>query len=185
MLRLPIHRAVRFLLVTPHYPENVGASCRAIKTMGFSEIGLVKPSRLASIDHPMAEKMAVKSNDVLESALIFDNLDEAVVGFDLVVATTSRRGVSGVVGPEAVAEKLVLLANAGKRGCIVFGNEKSGLTGDELGRADLYLRIPMAAPQPSINLAQAVQIVSYQLFRAALDQRPKEAAHADPEDEAP
>ena len=61
MLRLPIHRAVRFLLVSPHYPENVGAACRAIKTMGFSEIGLVKPSRLASTDHPMAEKMAVKS----------------------------------------------------------------------------------------------------------------------------
>jgi TrmH family RNA methyltransferase len=171
MLRLPIHRAVRFLLVTPHYPENVGAACRAIKTMGFSEIGLVKPSRLASIDHPMAEKMAVKSTDVLQGASIFDNLDEAVVGFELVVATTSRRGVSGVVGPEAVAEKLVLLANAGKRGCIVFGNEKSGLTSEELGRADLYLRIPMAAEQPSINLAQAVQIVSYQLFRAALDAR--------------
>jgi TrmH family RNA methyltransferase len=169
MLRLPIHRAVRFLLVTPHYPENVGACCRAIKTMGFSEIGLVKPSKLASVDHPMAEKMAVKSTDVLSSAQIFDNLDEAVVGFDLVVATTSRRGVSGVVGPEAVAERLVSLAGLGKRGCIVFGNEKSGLDAEDMSRADLFLRIPMAADQPSINLAQAVQIVSYQLLRAALD----------------
>jgi len=171
MLRLPIHRAVRFLLVTPHYPENVGAACRAIKTMGFSEIGLVKPSRLAGIDHPMAEKMAVKSTDVLRDALIFDNLDEAIVGFEFVVATTSRRGVSGVIGPEAVAQKLVGLAGSGKRGCILFGNEKSGLTADEVDRADAYLRIPMAADQPSINLAQAVQIVAYQLFRAALDAR--------------
>src|SRR5262245_53850038 len=143
MLRLPIHRAVRFLLVTPHYPENVGASCRAIKTMGFTEIGLVNPSRLASVDHPMAEKMAVKSTDVLEGALLFDNLDEAVVGFDLVVATTSRRGVSGVLGPEAIAEKMVTLAQSGKRSCVVFGNEKSGLTADEVSRADLFLRIPM------------------------------------------
>lgn len=171
MLRLPIHRAVRFLLVSPHYPENVGAACRAIKTMGFSEIGLVKPSRLASIDHPMAEKMAVKSGDVLKEALLFDNLDEATVGFELVVATTSRRGVSGIVSPEAVAEKLVFLAQNGKRGCIVFGNEKSGLTAEDVARADLFLRIPMAADQPSINLAQAVQIVAYQLFRAALDEK--------------
>jgi len=171
MLRLPIHRAVRFLLVSPHYPENVGAACRAMKTMGFTEIGLVRPSRLASSDHPMAEKMAVKSTDVLKGALIFDNLDEAVVGFDLVIATTSRRGVSGVVGPEAAAEKLVSLAARNKRSCIVFGNEKSGLTADEVGRADLFLRIPMAADQPSINLAQAVQLVSYQLFRAALATR--------------
>ena len=169
MLRLPIHRAVRFLLVSPHYPENVGACCRAIKTMGFSEIGLVKPSKLASVDHPMAEKMAVKSTDVLAGAQIFDNLDEAVVGFDLVVATTSRRGVSGVVGPEAVAERLVSLAGSSKRGCIVFGNEKTGLDAKDMSRADLFLRIPMAADQPSINLAQAVQIVSYQLLRAALD----------------
>ena len=84
-----------------------------------------------------------------------------------------------VVCSEAVAEKLVLLANAGKRGCIVFGNEKSGLTSEELGRADLYLRIPMAAEQPSINLAQAVQIVSYQLLRAALDARSQAGTQTD------
>jgi len=183
MLRLPIHRAVRFLLVSPHYPENVGAACRAIKTMGFSEIGLVKPSRLASTDHPMAEKMAVKSGDVLQQALLFDNLDEATVGFELVVATTSRRGVSGIVGPEVVAEKLVQLAQASKRGAIVFGNEKSGLTADEVARADLFLRIPMAAEQPSINLAQAVQIVAYQLFRAALDTKERAEREAGRKDD--
>ena len=115
--------------------------------------------------------MAVKSGDVLQQALLFDNLDEATVGFELVVATTSRRGVSGIVGPEAVADRLVRLAQTGKRGAIVFGNEKSGLTADEVARADLFLRIPMAAEQPSINLAQAVQIVAYQLFRAALDEK--------------
>lgn len=176
MLRLPIHRAVRMILVTPHYPENVGAACRAMKTMGFTELGLVRPSKLASPDHPMAIKMAVKSTDVLEGAILFDNLDEAIVGFDWVCATTARRGVSGIVGPERLATTLVDLAAQGRRACIVFGNEKSGLSSAELARADVFLRIPMAAAQPSINLAQAVQLVSYQLLRAALDRKDRRAA---------
>ena len=171
MLKLPIHRSTRFLLVAPHYPENLGAAARAIKTMGFVELGLVRPSRLATPDHPMAVKMAVKSLDVLEATKIFDNLDEALVGSDLVVATTSRRGVSGVLSPREVAERAVPLAAKSRRITIMFGNEKTGLSRDELGSAELLLRIPMAADQPSINLAQATQLVAYELFCKGLKER--------------
>jgi TrmH family RNA methyltransferase len=119
----------------------------------------------------MARKMAVKSLDVLEQAMLFDNLDEALVGDALVVATTSRRGVSGVLPPHAIAEKACDSAKRGHRVSIVFGNEKTGLTSRELGRAELMLRIPMAADQPSVNLAQAAQIVAYELLCVALAQR--------------
>ena len=171
VLKLPIHRATRFLLVSPHYPENLGACARAIKTMGFSELGLVRPSRLATPDHPMAVKMAVKSLDVLQATKIFDNLDEALVGSDLVVATTSRRGVSGVLPPSKVAEHAVGMARHSQRVTIVFGNEKTGLSKSELASAELLLRIPMAADQPSINLAQATQLVAYELFCKGLEER--------------
>lgn len=171
MLELPIHRAVRFLIVSPHYPENLGACCRAMKTMGFLRIGLVRPSRLAVPSHPMAEKMAVKSWDVLSNTEIFDNLDEAVVGANLVVGTTARRGVSGIVAPAQLALKAVDLAEQKKSIVIVFGNEKSGLTSAELAICDAIIRVPIAADQPSLNLAQAMQVITYELFSKALEAR--------------
>lgn len=171
MLKLPIHRRTRFLLVGPHYPENLGAAARAIKTMGFTELGLVRPSRLATPDHPMAVKMAVKSLDVLEATKIFDNLDEALVGSDLVVGTTSRRGVSGVLTARQLAERAIPLAARSRSITIMFGNEKTGLGRDEIRAAEVMLRIPMAADQPSINLAQAAQLVAYELFCEGLKER--------------
>lgn len=171
MLKLPVHRLTRFILVSPHYPENVGACARALKTMGFTRLGLVRPSRLAFPDHPMACKMAVKSLDVLERAELFDNLDEALVGSAMAVATTARRGVSGVMSPRQSAERALAACAQGHQVSFVFGNEKTGLTNQELARVGLTLRIPMAADQPSVNLAQATQIVAYELFSAALLQR--------------
>lgn len=181
MLELPIHRTVRFLLVGPHYPENVGAAARALKTMGFTRLGLVRPSRLALPDSPMARKMAVKSGDVLAQSQLFDNLDEALVGTDLVVATTSRRGVSYVASPRVIAHTLLKSAARGQCAAVLFGNEKTGLSAADLKQADLLLRIPIAADQPSVNLAQCVQIIAYQFFQTALaeyeTQRERDAVH--------
>src|SRR5687767_3406034 len=67
-VRLPVHDHTTFVLVRPHYPENVGACARAIKTMGFDSLALVRPSRLAVPEHPMAFKMSVRAWDVLESS---------------------------------------------------------------------------------------------------------------------
>lgn len=171
MLVLPIHAATRFVLVSPHYPENVGAAARAIKTMGFSELYLVKPGRLAVPTHEMAVKMAVKSWDVLEAARVLPTLEAAVQGVDWVVATTSHRGVSGVLTPRQACPEAVRRAAEGQEIAIVFGNEKTGLAAAELARASDRMRIPMAADQPSINLAQAAQLIAYELFVAALEAR--------------
>ncbi len=173
MLELPIHPATRIILVGPHYPENFGACARAAKTMGFTRLGIVSPSRLAVPSHPMARKMAVKSLDVLDATEIYDNVDEAIVGLDVVVATSARRGLSGVLTPSQLAPQLVEKGASGAKIGILFGNEKSGLSNEEMSRADFLMRVPIAADQPSLNLAQAVQVVVYQLFATALDAREK------------
>lgn len=171
MLTLPIHPATTFVLVCPHYPENVGASARAIKTMGFTRLALVKPSRLAIPEHEMAHKMAVKSWDVLAAARVYDDLNQAIEGADLIAITTSRSGVSDIESPRIFAKSAIAAADAGRQIVILFGNEKTGLNADLVSTIDHRIRIPMAAEQPSINLAQATQIVAYELFLAALEHR--------------
>jgi tRNA/rRNA methyltransferase len=171
MLELPIHRQTKIILVGPHYPENLGACARALKTMGFSKLGIVNPSRLAVASHEMARKMAVKSLDVLDAAQIYDSIEEAVVGVDTVVGTSARRGISGIKNPEQIAQILVAKASERRSVAILFGNEKSGLSSEDLAHADLLMRIPIAADQPSLNLAQAVQVVTYQLLASALAAR--------------
>lgn len=171
MLALPIHAHTVFVLHRPHYPENVGAAARAMKTMGFTRLTLVKPSRLASPEHEMALKMAVKSRDVLTEAPCVEALSTAVGAATLVLATTARTGVSGVLQPREAATLACRHVAAGGTVAVVFGNEKSGLTAEELTLGHERVRIPMAAHQPSVNLAQAVQIIAYELFVAALDAR--------------
>jgi len=165
---LPIHDAVTFVLVTPHYPENVGAAARAIKTMGFGHLTLVRPGRLAMPTHEMARKMAVKSLDVLERATLVASVEDAIAGSQCVVATTSRRGQSGVLTPRPLAREVVERVGRGEQIAILFGNEKTGLSAEEVALAHRCLRIPMAAEQPSINLAQAVQVIAYELLTTAL-----------------
>ena len=171
MLELPIHPLVRFVLVRPHYPENVGAAARAMKTMGFTRLVLVKPGKMAEPSHVMAVKMAVKSLDVLQSAPVVPSVAEALDDVSYCYATTARRGVSGVLTARRAARDAVERAARGERLAFIFGNEKTGLAEDDLSGAQARVRIPMVADQPSINLGQAVQLMAYELFTAALEAR--------------
>lgn len=171
MLELPIHQLLSFVLVRPHYPENVGAAARAMKTMGFTRLLLVKPGKMAEPGHVMAVKMAVKSLDVLQSAPVVASVSAALEGVSYCYATTARRGVSGVLTARRAARDAVERAARGERLAFVFGNEKTGLAEEDLQGASARVRIPMAADQPSINLGQAVQLIAYELFTAALEAR--------------
>ncbi len=177
MLELPVARATTFVLVRPHYPENVGAAARALKTMGMVRLALVKPGRLAVPEHEMARKMSVKSWDVLDATTRHDTLAEALAGASLTFATTARRGVSGVQSPRDAARRAVEHAEGGGRIAMVFGNEKSGLSTEDIEACRGRIRIPMAADQPSVNLAQAVQLVAYELFVAGLEARARTAGN--------
>jgi tRNA (cytidine32/uridine32-2'-O)-methyltransferase len=174
MLELPIHPLTCFVLVRPHYPENVGAAARAMKTMGFTRLLLVKPGKMAEPSHVMAQKMAVKSLDVLQGTPPLADLGTALEGVSFTYATTARRGVSGVLTARRAAQDAVQRAARGERIAFVFGNEKTGLAEEDLYRAQAQVRIPMAADQPSINLGQAVQLMAYELFVSALEARERQ-----------
>lgn len=180
MLELPIHPLTAFVLVRPHYPENVGAAARAMKTMGFTRLLLVKPGRMAEPSHVMAMKMAVKSLDVLQGQPPVPDVKTAIEGADYVYATTARRGVSGVLTARQAARDAVTRAARGQRLAFLFGNEKTGLAEEDLYGAGSQVRIPMAADQPSVNLGQAVQLMAYELFVSALEARERAAAGATP-----
>ncbi len=171
MLTLPIARLAVFVLVRPHYPENVGAVARAMKVMGFTRLVLVKPGRIAVPAHEMARKMAVKSADVLAAAECKSTLQEALEGCAWAFATTSRRGVSGIVTPRQAAHQAVLAADRGQSIAFVLGNEKTGLSPEDRALCAEAIRIPIAADQPSLNLAQAAQILAYELFTVGLEHR--------------
>lgn len=182
MLKLPVCVATEFVLVSPHYPENVGACARALKTMGLGRLCLVKPSRLAVPEHPMAFKMAVKSWDVLEGARVVESLSEALRGHDVIFATTARRGHKGLRTPRQAARFAHKQASLGRSIAVVLGNEKTGLTTNDLKQCQHRIRIPMAADQPSVNLAQACQLIAYEWFCAGLEERPHHIPSADEDD---
>jgi len=181
-LRLPIHDATQFVLVRPHYPENVGAAARAMKTMGFTRLTLIKPGRLAVPEHEMAFKMAVKAWDVLNDSRRVDDLGSALGDVTLVFATTARRGFSGIIQPREAAARAVQHAASGGKVAFLFGNEKTGLSEADHAWATLHVRIPMAADQPSVNLAQATQIMAYELFVEALAERTRQGTPVKLED---
>jgi TrmH family RNA methyltransferase len=179
-LVLPVAQAAVFVLVRPHYPENVGAVARAMKVMGLTRLVLVKPGRIAVPEHEMARKMAVKSGDVLMAAENKATLREALEGCAWAFATTSHRGVSGISTPRQAARRAVSAAERGERVAFVFGNEKTGLSPEDRALCAESIRIPIAADQPSLNLAQAAQILAYELFTVGLEHR--EQGREGPED---
>lgn len=163
---------VYFILVEPAVPENVGASARAIKTMGFRHLRLVKPCYHLSTG---ARMLAHGSNDILEAAPLFNSLAEAGRDLDLLVGTTANQNRSSKQDYHSSETLSAILA--GKAGGLqkiglVFGREESGLTNEELGLCDLASSIPLAAPYPSINLGQAVMIYAYALSPLLRQEKP-------------
>lgn len=154
---------IYFILVEPAVPENVGASARAIKTMGFHSLRLVNPCDHLSRE---ARMLAHGSNDILEAAEVHNSLEEAAHGIELLIGTTanqSRTTKQDYHPIEQLSEILKGKAAGLRHVGIVFGREESGLTNEELLRCDIASSIPLAAAYPSVNLGQAVMIYAYAL----------------------
>src|SRR5580658_3817476 len=154
-----------FVLFRPQSPGNIGAAARAIKNMGFDDLRLVAPGTLKSRE---AVAMAVHADDVLAHATIYPELADAIADCSIAVGTTSRRGGyrSRAVALRAAAVELDALAGANKI-ALVFGREDRGLTNRELKLCHRLVTIPTAPEYPSLNLAQAVMVVAYELMMAA------------------
>lgn len=159
---------IRIVLVGTTHPGNVGGAARAMKTMGLGDLRLVAPERYPSAE---ATAMASGADDLLARAGVHPTLAEAVAGCALVVGTTARE--RSIPWPtlelEACAGRaLAVAAPADGATALVFGRERTGLTNEELECCHAVLSIPTSEAYRSLNLAQAVQVVCYELRRKAL-----------------
>jgi len=153
------------VLVRPQQEGNIGAVARAMANMGLTRLLLVEPAPDLG---DTAFAFAMHAHSILLGAERHPSLAEALAGFDFVVATASLRDrlwPHPVVTPRALPAHLAEHA-AGARVALVFGAEVSGLTSDELARASCLVSIPAAPANPTLNLAQAVLLVAYELYVA-------------------
>jgi len=180
------------VLFKPKSSGNIGAVARALKNMGLADLRLVAPARF---NRRAAAAMAVHASDVLDNARIYPNLIAALDDCTLTVGTTCRPGPyrSSAKALRDMAAELSLASRVNKV-AIIFGPEDSGLTNQELKLCHRLLTIPTAPDYCSLNLAQAVMLVAYELMmasgvpraRAALDGvgSSDEADRAESRDEA-
>jgi tRNA (cytidine32/uridine32-2'-O)-methyltransferase len=159
---------IRFVLTRTSHPGNIGSAARAIRTMGFERLVLVAPQRFPD---PEAEALAAGAPGVLEQAVLPATLDEGLAGCTRVLGLSARRrGISlPELAPREGAAQAWQAAARGEQVALVFGNERNGLENDELARCHAMVRIPSVDDFSSLNLAQAVQVMAYELRMASLD----------------
>jgi tRNA (cytidine32/uridine32-2'-O)-methyltransferase len=165
--------AIRIVLVEPSHPGNIGAVARAMKNMALPDLVLVRPK---AYPHAEATARASGADDLLARARVVDTVADAVADCGFVAATTSRprdQNFRALDLHEAAIE--IFAKSARAPAAVLFGAERTGLTNEELALANLLIRIPANPEYPSLNLAMAVQLACYELFRAAgspADSRP-------------
>ncbi|MGF6753907.1 tRNA/rRNA methyltransferase [Paraburkholderia sp. GAS42] len=162
--------STRFVLVEPSHPGNVGAAARAVKTMGFSRLVLVAP-RVAHVQSdPEAIAMASGADDVLASAHVVPSLADALNGVQWSIALTARAREYGPpqLTPRVAAAQAREHAAHGEI-ALVFGNERTGLSNEDVERCSVLAHIPANPAYSSLNLAQAIQVLSYELRMAYLE----------------
>ncbi|GAB3266506.1 RNA methyltransferase [Chitinimonas naiadis] len=175
---------VRVVLSHTSLPRNIGSVARAMKTMGLSRLYLVNPKRFPDVE---ATTLASRADDILENAIVVASLDEALAGCTQTVATCPRVHELSVPrhNPRQIAPILVERAMQGEEVALVFGTEMSGLTNDEVRMCNRLVTIPTNPDYSSLNLAQAVQILAYEMRCAVdddighLEEKPQLAAHDD------
>jgi len=161
---------IRIVLVSPTHPGNIGATARAMKTMGIKQLYLVKPKRFPD---PQADERAAHAVDILANAKVVETLPQALQGCTLAYGTSARsralpwplqdvRPAAAQAVQEAVVAKIAF----------VFGREHAGLTNEELELCQRQILIPTSPDYSSLNLAAAVQIVCYEIYSAWLVQQP-------------
>jgi tRNA/rRNA methyltransferase len=158
--------ATSIILVRPRFPENIGSVARAMKNMGLHRLILVDG---CSPLHVNAYKLASGADDILERAEEFLTLKEAISEMGCVVGVTSREGKerNPLLSPEDLMKQLIPLSEKNLI-ALVFGSEREGLTNEELSLCHLYARIPSSELFPSLNLAQAVMVFCYELFKSSV-----------------
>jgi len=171
--------SISIVLVRPKFHENIGSVARAMKNMGLSRLIIVNG---CSPLHADAYKLASGAEDILERAEEFPNLRDAISEMGCVVGMTSRGGKerTPLLTPKSLARRLIPFSLKNSI-ALTFGSEREGLTNEELSLCHLYVRIPSIKSFPSLNLAQAVMVVCYELFQGSIEihKKPIQLAQAE------
>jgi len=156
--------APTIVLVEPQLGENIGAAARAMANFGLSQLRLVKP--LQGWPNEKARVMASGADRVLDAAVLYDSLSEAIADCHFVLATTARGHdqAKPVIGADAAAGEMAPRVAGGEQVAILFGRERTGLENHEVALADRIVTLPVNPAFASLNLAQAVAIIAYQWF---------------------
>ena len=175
-MSLDLLPSVRIVLVGTTHPGNIGSAARAMKTMGLSRLVLVAPRHFP---HPEATALAAGADDLLAAATVVPGLDAALAGCVLALGCTPRPRTVPMpeLTPREAAPRALAEARAGEV-AIVFGTESSGLSNEQVQRCHAAVNIPADPAYDSLNLAQAVQVLCYELRCAALAPPPVAAPAA-------
>lgn len=150
------------ILVEPKRASNVGAAARAMQTMGFKDLRIIgEPLH----KNQQARALAHGSIAVLEAAQHFDNLAAAIADLDLVIGTSAKNRHQRRYhhSPGELHQLLHAKGASVNRAGLLFGREECGLSNEALSHCDLLTQVPLASPQPSLNLAQSVMVYCYSL----------------------
>jgi tRNA/rRNA methyltransferase len=162
-----IFNHIRVVLCQTSHPGNIGSTARAMKTMGLNHLYLVNPLHFPD---PQATSLATGAADLLETATVCTSLQEALTGCALAIGMSARkRQISHeLVNVREAAERAVSIAH-NQPIALVFGTEMSGLSNAELDCCQLLAMIPANPEYSSLNLAAAVQVMTYEIRMAILD----------------
>lgn len=156
---------IRIVLINTFHPGNIGAAARAMKNMGLSQLYLVQPN-----DYPSEEatSRAAGAVDVLENAHIVDSLEEAIADCQLVIGTSARDRTFSLpkLDARACGRKAVSEARSAPV-ALVFGRETMGLHNDEIAQCNFHVYIPANPAYPVLNVAQAIQLLCYEVWVAS------------------
>ena len=157
------------VLVEPQLGENIGMVARAMANFGLGELRLVAPRD--GWPSEKARAAASKADHVIDGVVVFDTLREAIADLNHVVATTARErdGFKPVLGPVEAGRKLRTLFSGGQKTGILFGRERFGLYNEEVGLADEIVTFPVNPAFASLNIAQAVLLMSYEWMKSGLE----------------
>ena len=156
---------LRWVLVETSHPGNVGSAARALKTMGFSDLRLIKPKISGITTQPEAIALASGAADLLEAAIESDSLDSAVQGCSLVLGLTSREREFGPPSLDWKSARLLINQTVRNKGkvALIFGPERTGLENHHLSLCTHRVWLDANPDYPSLNLAQALMVCAFSL----------------------
>ncbi|WP_114416244.1 RNA methyltransferase [Marinospirillum perlucidum] len=165
---------LRVVLVQTFHPGNIGSAARAMKTMGVERLYLVNP---VSYPDPEATRMAAGASDLLDNAVICEQLDDAVKDCSMVIGASARlrNQLLTEVTPRQLGEEVCKASLQGEV-ALVFGRERTGLHNEEMASCTHQVSIPGNPDYSILNLAQAVQLLCYEVFTASQTTQPQAAA---------